>query len=215
MATFSQFLGLKLNAASDPFQLSDFITNWGILDASPGVFVCTSVSRPNWGSNQSGRLIFMTDIKQLSYFDGAAWNDLRDSAPVFSAGIAPNTAMSPGSSPSFSICSFTTPRPCALTVLLTFNIAVNTSDSNGGGPQGMSFAPTIDGSQISGAYLTHHTVLLWDNTVMTFGVVPSISAGTHQIGMAVFMDSGYRNTIYLRGATALGMISLYNASNTL
>lgn len=215
MATTSTVLGLKLNAPSDPFQLTDFLTNWGILDASPGTFICTSVSRPSWSANQAGRLIFMTDIKQLSYFDGAAWNDLRDSAPIFYAGIAPNAAMSPGSSPTFTICNFTTPRPCALAIWLNFDMAVNPSENNGGGPQGMGFLPTIDGVQVSGAYTPHNTVLLWDNTVTSFAVVPSITAGSHQIGVAFFVDSGYQNTVYFRGAQAIGMISLYNSSNTL
>ena len=47
--------GLKLNAPTDPFQLSDFVANWQILDASPGTFICTSASRPRSCRTISGR----------------------------------------------------------------------------------------------------------------------------------------------------------------
>lgn len=215
MATTSTVLGLKINAPSDPFQLSDFTNNWGILDASPGIFICTSTSRPSWGSGQAGRLIFMTDIKQLSYFDGAAWNDLRDSAPVFFAGIAPGTAMAAGQTYSFNVCSLTTPRPSALWMLLTFHASVAPSPYNGGAIQGMSLIPTLDGTQYPGVANDHHTMIAWDTMSLSMAVVPSVAAGAHIIGASITIDDGDKNPIYLDNIKAVGLISLYNSSNSL
>ena len=215
MATYSQYLGLKLNAPSDPFQLTDFITNWGILDASPGIFICTSSSRPAWTAPQAGRLIFMTDLKQLSYFDGAAWNDLRDSAPTFFSSIAPNAAMSPGTNATYSICTFTTPRPCSLAMWYTFTHYVAPNANNGGATQGVSYIPTIDGTQVTMAFTPHNTCLQWDNTVTNFVMIPSVTAGQHTLGAALFVDNGYHNPVYIHGLAAMGMISLYSSLNTL
>src|SRR6185312_8967561 len=119
MATFTTFLGLKVNAGTDAFLLSDFTSNWNTLDANPGVFICTSTTRPSYSSGQAGRIIFMTDLKQLSYWNGSSWQDLRDSAPVFAQGAIFNTSMSAGSSPTFTVCSLTVPRPCSMAIWLS------------------------------------------------------------------------------------------------
>ena len=50
MATYSTVMGLKLNDPSDSFELSDFVANWETIDASPGTYICTSNTRPNWGA---------------------------------------------------------------------------------------------------------------------------------------------------------------------
>jgi hypothetical protein len=214
LATFSQYYGLKLNASSDPFQLSDFITNWGILDASPGIYITTSGARPAWSSGQAGRLIFMTDIKQLSYFDGAAWNDLRDSAPIFYAGIAPQAVMSPGSSPTFSICTFTTPRPCALAIWITMTIGVNPNGTNPGTTQTCGVIPTLDGTGYPGVSTDSHTILQWDTLVPAMAVVPTVTAGSHTIGINLSIVP-HAGSMYLATAKAIGMISLYSGSNAL
>lgn len=219
MATFSTILGLKLNAESDPFQLSDFIANWNVLDASPGIFICTSTSRPNWTSAQAGRLIFMKDLKQLSYWSGTAWSDLRDSAPVFAGGIFVNTECNPGSSSVHTLLTFTTPRPCALSIWLTgtYNCPNNKTQDAW---QSISF----DGvQQLMGGYREQmrfagnsgDSSANLGQDATSLAVIPSVSAGQHRIGVQVDVSSSYKTAVNLVGAKTIGMISLYASNNSL
>lgn len=220
MATFSTVLGLKLNSQSDPFQLQDFISNWQILDAAPGIFICASASRPSWGAGQAGRLIYMTDIKQMSYWDGANWQDLRDSAPVFAGGAYfGNAACNPGSSPVFNILTFTTPRPCALAIWLsgTYNYPNNKT-------QDAFQSVTFDGvQQMMGSF--REQIRFAGNSgdsaasagvnALSMAIIPSIAIGQHKIGLRVDVPSSYKTAVTLVGAKTMAMISLYSSSNVL
>jgi hypothetical protein len=219
VSTFSTVLGLKLNDTSDPFLLSDFIANWNLLDANPGTFICTSTSRPNWSTPQTGRLIFMTDIKQLSYWTGSAWADLRDAVPVFAGGSFINTAMNPGSSPSFNIVTFTTPRPCALAIMLsgTYNCSNNSN-------QDLHQSIGFDGvKQEMGSYREQirfsGNSSDSSNTAGTacdsMAVIPAVTAGQHTISIIVDMSSAYNTAVTLVGAKTMGFIALYSGGNTL
>lgn len=217
MATFSTHLGLKLNSGSDPFLLSDFIGNWNILDSAPGTYVCTSLARPSWGSAQAGRLIFMTDLKQLSYWDGGSWQDLRDGAPVFVAGTGISTWMSKNTSPVFTIMNFTSPRPCALTIIMTAAYQVNNTFT-----QDVSQRITFDGSDlllggwsdwvrfVGGADSGNAA----GQSMCSLGVVPSMAAGTHRIGIKCIIG-GYNSPVLLNAVKVIAVVSVYNSSNVL
>lgn len=73
MSSLSTRLGLVINATADPFALNDFTTNYGILDAKPGIHICTAATRPTWGSNQNGMQIYETDTDLIWAWDGSAW----------------------------------------------------------------------------------------------------------------------------------------------
>jgi hypothetical protein len=219
LATFSNYLGLKLNQSSDAFLLSDFIANWDILDASPGIFICTSTTRPSWSSGQAGRLIFMTDLKQTSYWNGTSWQDLRDSVPMFSQGAFFNTAMSAGSSPQFTVCTFTTPRPCSMAVILSGTYQAS-NQQNQDAFQSILFDGT---KQNLGSY--REQIRFSGNksdsgapaglNVASLTVVPSVTAGTHTLGLQVDMSTDYSASITLAGAKVIGLIGLYNSGNSL
>lgn len=66
MPSISQRLGLVKPARTDPFVTSDIANNWQKIDDAPGAHICTSTTRPSWGSGQAGRLIMETD-------SGLAW----------------------------------------------------------------------------------------------------------------------------------------------
>ena len=218
MATFSTILGLKLNELSDPFQLSDFVGNWDILDASPGTFICTSVSRPSWGAPQAGRLIFMKDLKQLSYWTGTAWADLRDSVPIFAGGTFLSVKCNPGSTGTFNILTFTTPRPSALAFFAsaTYNYPNNKT-------QDIFQTVTFDGvAQFLGYREQLRMVAtVGDNgaeaglNAASVGTVTSVSAGQHKIGMQVQVGSQFNTPITLVGVKVVAMIALYQTGNSL
>lgn len=219
MATTSTVLGLKLPGSSDPFLLSDFVGNWGILDASPGVFICTSTNRPNWGAAQSGRLIYMTDLKQLSFWNGSSWNDLRDSAPVFAGGSFINTAMNSGSSPTFNLLTFTTPRPCALAVIMTATYQCANNKT-----QDLWQQPVFDGN-VTGFGNFRDQIRFVGNsadssataamTCASIAVVPAVTSGQHKLGLFAQVSSNYSSAVTLVGAKVMAFIALYSSGNTL
>jgi hypothetical protein len=218
VATYSTVLGLKLNQLSDPFELSDFTANWDILDASPGTFICTSVSRPSWGTAQAGRMIFMTDLKQLSYWTGTAWADLRDSVPTFAGGTYLSVTCNPGSTGTFTILTFTTPRPSAMAIFAsaTYNYPNNKN-------QDIYQTVTFDGTQ---QFLGYREQLRMSGNAADSGVeaganamspamIPSLSAGQHKIGMQVQVGSTYNTPITLIGVKVVAFIALYQNGNSL
>jgi hypothetical protein len=218
LATYSTVLGLKLNDQSDPFELSDFTSNYEILDANPGVFICTSVSRPSWGTAQAGRLIFMTDLKQLSYWNGSAWNDPRDAAPVFAGGTVINQGIGASAVKNYSILTINTPRPCALTVWMTGkyswpsnawqaaqqNITFDGADQNTGG--------FTDGFVLPGIPTRPSTAE--SITVPSMAVIPSVAAGQHTIGAKVQMG-GDLTTVTVTGFKVIAMMGVYSSNNVL
>ncbi len=219
MATYSTVLGLKLNDQSDPFELSDFVANWQILDSSPGIYICTSVSRPNWGAAQAGRLIFMSDLKQTSYWNGSSWQDLRDSAPVFAGGAYLNTNLSAGSSPTFNLLTFTTSRPCSLAIMMTgtyTHVDAVTQDAW----QSILF----DGvKQMMGGYreqirfngIPNDLNRTAGANATSLAMIPTVGAGQHKIGIEVDVSSNYPYVINLVGAKVMAFIALYSSGNSL
>jgi hypothetical protein len=212
-------MGLKLNDEADPFQLSDFVENWELLDASPGTYICTSTSQPNWDSSQAGRLIFMTDTKQLAYWTGTAWTDLRDSAPVFAGGSYINKLVNPGTSPTFSVLTFTTPRPCSMAIWAsaTYNWPNNQTQD---GYQVVTFDGVAGfmGSfreQVRFAGNSGDSGTNTGTNMMSMQIIPSVSAGQHIIGLQPQISSSYKVAVNLVGVKIVAMMALYASGNAL
>lgn len=74
MATQTRYLKLIKPTTSDSFSTADIAANWEALDASPGVTVCTSTSRPNLTATQAGRHIYETDTDLLWAWTGTRWS---------------------------------------------------------------------------------------------------------------------------------------------
>lgn len=165
-------------------------------------------------------MIFMKDLKQLSYWTGTGWADLRDAAPVFGAGSYLAVACNPGSSSVHNILTLTTPRPCALAIWLTGTYTFPDNKDQDGW-QSISFdgvqqlmggyreqirfsgSPGASGNPQAGANATSMTV------------IPSVSAGQHRIGIQVDVSSSYPTALNLVGAKTVGMIALYASNNSL
>lgn len=221
MATFSQYLGLKLNSATDPFLLSDFVGNWTVLDGAPGVFICTSSTRPAWTASQAGRLIFMTDWEALSFWNGTAWLDCRDAVPVFAAGTLLNTPVAHNTSASFTVISLTLPRTCSLVIALTGTYQCpsgsyqdvwqrvlvdgvgSTANQLGGFREQLRFAPTIGTAATAGMCAT------------SFQVVPGVTAGSHTVGLGMDVGGSSNQSITLVGVKALAWIGVTASNNSL
>ncbi len=91
-------LGLKKPDGSDDFRRVDINDNWDALEASPGVFICTSETRPAWGDDEVDRLIFETDTLRIRSWSGAKFMPV--SPPVKHFTRASTTTSFAASSPS-------------------------------------------------------------------------------------------------------------------
>ena len=74
MPSFTDRLQLIRHTLADTFRVADYEDNWNRIDQFPGVFVCTSTTRPtDWGARQDGQFIFETDTNLLWTWDGDAF----------------------------------------------------------------------------------------------------------------------------------------------
>lgn len=217
MATFSNYLALKLNAPTDPFLLSDFITNWNILDASPGVFICTSATRPAYNASQTGRLIFLTDLKKLEWWNGTSFQaDALYAPPVFHGGAALNTNMARGSSPTFTCLNYTISRPCSVAIILTAEYAIGARTY-----QELFQSIHQDGLPIATGF-REHVIVSAENiahtayyAVTSVAAISSVAAGSHTVGGLVQVQSTTSASVTLDGMKAVVIASNYTLSNSL
>lgn len=74
MPSFTDRLQLVKHTLADVFRVADYEDNWNRLDQFPGIFVCTSSTRPSsWGERQEGQFIFETDTNLLWTWNGDSW----------------------------------------------------------------------------------------------------------------------------------------------
>lgn len=73
MATQTDRLGLNAWADSDTFQIGEHTANVERLDQFPGIFICTSTTRPGWGAPQTGMWIWETDTRLVWEWTGSAF----------------------------------------------------------------------------------------------------------------------------------------------
>lgn len=74
MPTPSARLGIAKPLLADPFDTQDLADNWQILDDFPGIFICTSGTRPGtWGAAHEGMLIWETDTDLTWRWNGSAF----------------------------------------------------------------------------------------------------------------------------------------------
>lgn len=74
MPTPSARLGLSKPLVGDPFDTQELADNWQLVDDHPGIFICTSGTRPGtWGANHEGMLIWETDTDLTWRWNGSAF----------------------------------------------------------------------------------------------------------------------------------------------
>lgn len=74
MPTPTPRIGYQAPLTSDPYDTSEESDRWFLADDYPGVFICTSSTRPStWDSTQEGMLIFETDSDLMWRWNGSAF----------------------------------------------------------------------------------------------------------------------------------------------
>jgi hypothetical protein len=90
MATTTLRMALNKHSLADSFRLIDYTQNWDKLDSYPGIFICTSTTRPStWGAPQTGQSIRETDSKLTWVWNGSAFER---GGPRGKLGATPRTA---------------------------------------------------------------------------------------------------------------------------
>lgn len=214
MSTLSPKLQLKRPDDTDPFLTADFVANYNILDAAPGAFICTSSTRPAWGSGQAGRTIFLTDWKCFQYWDGATWQATRDATSMFAGGAIFDASLSKNSSTTYNMITLTTPRSGTLAIHMNMMFTCDARFT-----QSMLGRIIFDGGEIFlGGFSDGQRFVgdPGDTTAQSQGVlhcmgIANASAGTHTIGGKVVVGS-YNTSITLHGIKVIATLGTY-ASN--
>jgi hypothetical protein len=210
-------MSLKIPASTDPFLLSDFALNWGILDASPGTYVCTSGSRPLWGSAQAGRQIFMTDYRQTSWWNGSTWLDPENSVPCVAGGVTLNQSIAKSASPVNQVVALTLSRPCTLAISM---VASYQCQSDTASTQSVHQRIVMDGTDLllGGHDDQHSFALLTDDSyvlsIPSVAVASGLPAGAHIISVKSIIGSE-NVSVQLNDAKVIAFVTAYNTGNAL
>jgi hypothetical protein len=214
MSTLSPRMGLKRPDDSDPFLSQDFVDNWNKIDAAPGVHICTSGTRPSWGSAQAGRTVFLTDYKAFQWWDGSAWQNERAATGLFAGGAVFDATLSKNAVVTYNLVNFTTPRPCSLAIAMSMTVSCDARFV-----QDVYGRIVYDGGDILlGAYSdamrfagkSDDTSADTKNTMTMLGVV-NVSAGAHTLGGKVTVGT-HNTSVILRGMKTISVLGVY-ASN--
>lgn len=197
MSTLTPRLQLKRNDGSDPFLRQDFVDNWNKIDAAPGVHICTSTSRPNWGASQAGRRIIETNTRAEYVWTGTAWRSVLDAGSAWVLGVAPGVWLSKGSSTVYNAGSITTSRPGTL-LIETFAVVASLDTL----AQSVSLQNYVNGSvatditgfkQWTGSN-NNASSNAYDN-ILTKGT-RAVAPGTHTIGVRVVAGTISNASVY-------------------
>jgi hypothetical protein len=207
MATYTNRLGLKRPDGSDPFKRQDFVDNWNRLDAAPGVYPCTSTSRPTWSTAQAGRLIFETDTFSVYQWDGSTFTNVLDTPTAWAGGINIGATLSPNANANYNFITVSAPKPGYL-----FFVGSARAASTGTNIGGITFTPIVDSAPVSLVGQNYTQFILRDGTTyydhreVPFFALAPVNAGTHTCGVRA-STSGYPNPIVVSAARGLAMFS--------
>lgn len=217
MSTLTPRLSLKRPDDTDPFLTQDFVDNYNKLDAAPGTYICTSSTRPSWGSAQAGRTIFLTDYKCFQYWDGSAWQNERAATGLFAGGAIFDATLSKNAVVVYNLLNFTTPRPCSL--LVSMNMTLSCDGRN---TQTIFGRIVFDGGDILlGGYsdamrFTGNSGDTSADAQMTLPMlaVVNVSAGSHTLGGKITVGA-YNSSVVLRGMKTVAALGIYASNQVL
>lgn len=218
MATFTPKLNLKRNDGTDPFLRQDFVDNYNKLDAAPGVYVTTSDLLPTWSANQAGRLVFLTDLKQLKFWDGSSFQDERTAVPIYAGAAIFDTAIAKSSAPIYNMVNITVPRPCTLAIWMNMTVSADANKT-----QYFSLRINFDGADLLMGGYSDAGRMIGDSsqssgtdqsTTLPALATVTASKGTHSIKAKVSTGT-YNTSVTLRGIKTIAAVSLYSASQSL
>lgn len=143
MTTKSPKLGLIVPTTTDQFKTADIAANWNTIDGSPGIFPCTSSTRPTWGSSQVGRYIVETDTHRLLQWTGTAWQEPAVAVGEWGFDSEPNATLAPNAKVVYTMGTINVQRPCTVLIIHTVRAQFRPYLS-----QWLVSAPQVDGKTV-------------------------------------------------------------------
>lgn len=213
MSTLSQHMGLKIPDGSDPFLRTDFVQNYNTQDKYPGVWICTSTTRPTWGSGQAGMLIMETDTRRTMMWSGTTWREMLTGPAVWYGSMRPQVMVGAGTMVTYVVGTFTVNRPGSLLGITTTEHALPCRGYTGAttrvmidGADANFDGPNQHGEYVQTAFPNTSTFGTdrWYQTVCSIGV-RNVSAGTHSVGIRVTTQSGADSQLKLTSVRAMAM----------
>lgn len=189
MTTKSPKLGLTLPTTIDPFKTADIAANWSTIDGSPGIFPCTSSTRPTWGTAQAGRTIVETDTHRSLQWTGTAWQEPAVAVGEWGFGIDPNATLGPNANATYTLGTINVQRPCIALIIHTVRAEFRPFMT-----QWLTCNPKVDGSTkllgshgafLQWADLSAATSTAYDSRSATCFAHATLSPGNHTISSGV------------------------------
>lgn len=212
MSTTSQRMGLKIPDGSDPFLRTDFVQNYNTLDKYPGNWICTSTTRPAWGSGQAGMCITETDTRRTMLWTGTTWREMLYGPAVWWGSTRPQVMAGASTVLTYTVGTFTVNRPGTLFGILTTEVALSDRGWNAANVRCMldgvdANIDTGNGGEFIASTLPNTSTFGTNKSVV---MVPSlgvrnISAGTHSIGLRVQTSASNVADLKLTSVRALAM----------
>lgn len=214
--TPSPRLSLKRNEGSDPFLRQDFTDNWDKLDLSPGTHICTSGSRPTWGSAQAGRLIYESDLRRILAWSGVAWVEPLQVAPAWGGSMTMNSHHARGTTSSWTVATITSTRPGTLVVFTTAQLAVLPLASQQGYAYGLiDGVNRTFGSSVANRlqWPDNNTVgAAFDHRTVSIHSWAAITAGAHTIGVQLNVGTLSNQAVYIGGVAFTAILTNTSAT---
>lgn len=207
MATYTPRLGLKNNDGSDPFKRQDFVDNNNRLDATPGLHVCTSGSRPTWAASQAGRAILETDTGSIYLWSGTAFNPLVETPTAWTGGLNLGVTLSPNANANYNFITLTVPKAGYL--FFTGVVRFACTGANLGGASVTAIvdnAPVTPPGQIYTQFILRDGTAYYDHRELPFFALAAVGAGSHTLGVRVTISS-YPSSIFVGAARGMALLA--------
>lgn len=205
MSSLTPRLALKRPDTTDGFVHQDFVDNYNKIDGAPGRYICTSTSRPTWGTAQAGMQIKEVDTKRTLEWTGTSWAEPLVSVGEWGLWTHPSQYVNANTTVTYTLGTVTVSRPLLLCGIVTFRVAARMSTAQ-------TVRPTVI---VDGTECTFNGddggVLCWnpggtadlDHRVSTVLFQKSVAVGTHTIQGRINVGNNSTSNIYVGNIQAL------------
>lgn len=218
MTTTSPKLGLTLPTTTDPFKTADIAANWSKIDGSPGVFPCTSSTRPTWGTAQVGRTIVETDTHRILQWTGTAWQEPAVAVGEWGFSADPNSTLGPNAKATYTLGTINVQRPCTALIIHTIRAEFRPFMT-----QWLSSSPQIDGvtmllgshgAALQWADLSAATSTAYDSRYASCFAHATLAPGSHTVSCNVLTGPTAGASIWLNTIQTVLLITSGNGGTS-